>query len=201
MSRSLFITKSKIRGKLLGFLFSNPGKKYYISELARQVGTSAGNVRRELRRFIDDDLIQREKKGNMVFYFLNERHALFSEIKSIIQKTTGIDAKLSELVNKNMDIKLALIYGSFARKEEKGESDIDLMIVSNGKIKTFYSKLSHLESSFNREINPTVYSPQEFKTKILKKDSFITHVLNSSHKILKGDLNDYRKTITRKSKK
>jgi len=201
MTGSFFLTKSKIRGQLLGFLFSNPKEKYYISELARQVGTSPGNVQRELRCFIDDGMIQREKKGNMVFYFLNDRHALFPEIRSLVQKTYGVEAQLSKLVENDKEIKLTLLYGSFARKEEKGESDIDLMIVSVGKIKVFYSELSKLEQFFNREINPTVYSPQEFKKKISNKDGFITHVLHDQHRILKGNLDDYRRKITRKSQK
>lgn len=194
MLESVYLTKSKVRSRLLGLLFSNPKQQYYLSELARLVGASAGNVQRELKRFIRDGLIQREKKGNLVFYILNPHHALFPEIRSLVLKTVGIEGKLRALAAKSKEIELALLYGSFARKEEKGESDIDILIVSDKNLERFYSVLSKLELQFHREINPTAYSSQEFKKKIASKDSFITHVLEQPHRILKGNLRDFRQT-------
>lgn len=194
MLESVYLTKSKVRGRLLGVLFSNPKEKYYLSELARSVGASVGNVQRELERFTRDGLIQREKKANLVFYVLNPRHALFPEIRSLVLKTVGIEGELRILVNKSKEIKLALLYGSFARNEEKGESDIDLLIVSEQKLERFYLLLSKLESRFRREINSTAYSEQEFKKKIAGKDSFVSNILSRPHRILKGNLREFQKT-------
>lgn len=193
MFESVYLTKSKVRGKLLGILFSNPEQKYYLSELARLVKTSAGNVQRELKRFIHDELILQEKKGNLVFYSLNSRHALFPEIQSLVLKTFGIEGELRSLVQKTREIQLALLYGSFARKEEKGESDIDLLIISDANLEKFYSALSKLEAKLRREINPTAYSVKEFKQKLIAKNSFLANVLNQPYRVLKGDLHEYEK--------
>lgn len=201
MLETLYLTKSKIRGRILGVLFSNPERPYYLSELARQVKTSPGNVRRELARFIQDGLIREERKGNLVFYHLNRSHALFSEINSLILKTTGIEGALQDLVKKDKKIKLALLYGSFARGEEHGESDIDLLVVSEGKDDDFYSKLSELETRFHREINPTIYSPAEFKEKLNEKGSFLAEVIGNTHHILKGSLDEFRKASSARSGK
>jgi len=198
MLEALYLTKSKIRGRILGILFSNPQKPLYLSELARQVKTSPGNVRRELARFVRDGLIREERKGNLVFYHLNPSHALFSEIHSLILKTTGIEGALQDLVKKDKKIKLALLYGSFARGEEHGESDIDLMIVSEGKHDDFYSKLNELEMRFHREINPTIYQPSEFIKKLNEKDSFFAEVINKPHRILKGKLDEFQKAPSRR---
>lgn len=194
MLESVYLTKSKVRGKVLGILFSNPREKYYLSELARLAGASIGNVQRELGRFTRDGLIQREKKGNLVFYFLNPHHALFNEVRSLVLKTVGVEGRLRALVNQRKDIRLALLYGSFARKEEKGESDVDLLIVSEGKSEGFYTALSRLEAEFSREINPTIYSAVEFGKKISRGDSFIKHVLSRPYRLLKGDLREFQKT-------
>ena len=192
MLESVYLTKSKVRGKLLGVLFSNPTKKYYLSELARLVDASAGNAQRELQRFLRDELILREKKANLVFYSLNQRHALFPEIRSIILKTFGIEGELHALLKKCKAVPFALIYGSFARKEEKGESDIDLLIISDKNLEKFYSDLRKLESQFHREINPTAYSEKEFKQKLSAHDSFLTNILNQPHKVLKGEPGEFK---------
>lgn len=199
MLETLYLTKSKIRRKLLGFLFSNPKKEYYLSELARMVGTSPGNIQREMAKFIADRLIRKERRGNLNFYVLNPAHALFTEIKSLVLKTAGVEATLRELVQKHKEIELALLYGSFARSEESGESDIDLLIVSDKKLEAFYSAISKLELKFNREINPTAYSSLEFRKKITTQNSFVINVLKEPHRILKGNLNEFEKRITRKS--
>lgn len=198
MLQTLYLTKSKIRGKLLGFLFSNPKKEYYLSELARLVGTSPGNIQREMTKFIADGLIRKEKRGNLNFYVLNPAHALFTEIKSLVLKTTGIEASLKELVQKHKEIEFALLYGSFARGEERGESDIDLLIISDKKLEAFYSAVSKLELKFNREINPTAYSSEEFRKRIATQDSFVTNVLKEPYRILKGNLSEFEKRVTRK---
>lgn len=193
MLESLYLTKSKVRARLLGILFSNPEKKYYLSELARLAEASAGNVQRELERFVRDELVRREKKGNLTFYVPNPRHALFPEIRSLVLKTAGMEAELRRLVSARKDVRLALLYGSFARQEEKGESDVDLMVIADGKLEKLYSSLSTLERKFSREINVTAYSPQEFKKKINSADSFIKNVLRQPHRILKGDLREFQK--------
>lgn len=195
MLESVYLTKSKVRGKLLGILFSNTDQKYYLSELARLAGASVGNVQRELERFTGDELILREKKGNLVFYFLNQRHALFPELRSLVLKTFGVEGELRALVQKHKEIELALLYGSFAREQEKGESDIDLLIITDKNLEKFYSDLKKLESKFHREINPTAYSLKEFKQKLLTHDSFLTNVLNQPYRILKGELGEFQATV------
>ncbi len=201
MLETLYLTKSKIRGRILGLLFSNPEKSFYLSELAREVRTSPGNVQRELGRFVRDGLVKRERKGNLVFYVLNPDHALFPEIQSLVVKTTGVEGALRKLALADPKIRLALMYGSFARGREHGQSDIDLFIVSDGESKNFYSEISKLELQFRREINPTIYSSREFHKKLEEKGVFLAEVLRRPHQILKGRPDEFQKAPSRRSGK
>lgn len=193
MLSALYLTKSKVRRKLLGILFTNLEAQYYLSELARLVGTSAGNIQRELKPFLQDGLIEKKRKGKLLFYSVSPHHALFAEIRSLVVKTSGIEGALKELVAKEKSIELALLYGSFAKGEEHGASDIDLLLVTKDGLKRLYSKLARLESTFNREINPTAYSPQEFRKRILEKNHFVKNILKEPYHLLKGSLNEYGK--------
>ncbi len=190
MFESLYISKSRIRQGLLTLFFTNPSQKYYLRELQRMLGFSAGSIRRELLKFQKDNLFNTNKVGNLLFYSLNIKHPLFKELKSIISKTVGVEGSLRKALSSLSGIKIAFIYGSFASKKEKSASDIDLMIMGNVNTSSLNEKVAELEKKIKREINPTIYSLQEYKTKKRKKSGFIVDLLKNPKIMLVGKEND-----------
>ncbi|MCJ7589472.1 MAG: winged helix-turn-helix domain-containing protein, partial [Candidatus Aminicenantes bacterium] len=84
------LTKSTIRRKIILLFVYNRERKFYLSEVARQVKTSAGTAQRELNKLLAADFLTFEKRGNLSFYKLNSRFSLLNEIEAIIRKTYGI---------------------------------------------------------------------------------------------------------------
>lgn len=190
MLESLYISKSKIRQDLLTIFFTNPTQKYYLRELQRILGYSAGSIRRELLKFQKDNLFNTNKVGNLLFYSLNLSHPLFKELKSIVSKTVGVEGSLRKALSSLNGIKIAFIYGSFASKKEKSASDIDLMIIGNPNTSSLNEKIAGLEKRLKREINPTIYSPQEYKAKKRTNSGFIINLLKNPKIMLAGKEND-----------
>jgi predicted nucleotidyltransferase len=190
MFESLYITKSKIRQDLLILFFTNPTKKYYLRELHRVLGYSAGSIRRELLKLQKDGLFNTQRMGNLLYYSLNTRHPLFKELKSIVSKTVGVEGSLRKTLSSINNIKTAFIYGSFAAKREKATSDIDLMIIGEPNTFLLNEKLAKLEKKFKREINPTVYSLKEYKIKKKEKSGFIMELLKNPKIMLVGKEDD-----------
>ena len=190
MLETLFITKSRIRQDLLTLFFTNPSKRYYLRELQRMLGYSAGSIRRELLRFQKDNLFTTQKVGNLLYYRLNTTHPLFKELKSIISKTVGVEGSLRKALSSVKKIKTAFIYGSFASKKQKADSDIDLMIIGNPDVSTLNEKISRLEKKLEREITITTYSRDEYKTKRKMKSGFILDLLKNPKILLVGSEDD-----------
>jgi len=190
MLTSLYITKSKIRESLLVLFFTNPQKKYYLRELERMLGYSAGSIRRELLKFSSDNLFKTEKAGNLLYYLLNINHPLFAELKSIVSKTAGVEYSLRSELAKINKIKSALIFGSFASKKENEKSDIDLLVIGNPDITKLNKKISLLENKLKREINPVTYSPEEYQLRKSENSQFILDILKKPKIILTGKEND-----------
>ncbi|GAI13105.1 unnamed protein product, partial [marine sediment metagenome] len=90
MLESLYITKSKIRQGILTLFFTNVSQKYYLRELQRILGYSAGSIRRELLKFQKDNLFNTERVGNLLYYTLNTKHPLFKELRAIVCKPWGL---------------------------------------------------------------------------------------------------------------
>ena len=181
------MTKSKIRESLLILFFTNPQKKYYLRELERILGFSAGSIRRELLKFANDNLFKTEKAGNLLYYSINNNHPLFDELKSIVSKTAGVEYSLRSALAKINKIKTALIFVSFASKKESEKSDIDLMIIGNPDITKLNNRISFLENKLKREINQVVYSPEEYQLKKRENSQFVLDILKKPKIILIGE--------------
>ena len=67
MLEGLYITKSRVGQDILTLFFANPTKKYYLRELERLLAYSAGNIRRELLKFMKDDLFLTERYANLLY--------------------------------------------------------------------------------------------------------------------------------------
>ncbi len=190
MLGSLYITKSKIRQDLLTLFFTNPSQRYYLRELQRLLGYSAGSIRRELLRFQKDDLFNTQKVANLLYYSINTRHPLYKELKSIVSKTVGVEGSLKKALSSIKKIKIAFIYGSFAARREKAASDIDLMIIGEPNTSHLNEKIAGLETKLKREINPTIYSLKEYRDKKKAESGFIQELLKNPKIVLIGNEKD-----------
>jgi len=190
MIESLYIGKSKIRRDLLALFFSNTGRKYFLREMERLLRYSAGNIRRELLRLQKDNLFKTQRVGNLLYYSLNQDHPLFEDLKSIVNKTIGVEASLRAVLSSLEGIKFAFIFGSFASKSEKETSDIDVMIIGEQDISALNERIRELESKLKREINISLYTRKEFGAKKKSKSGFITDVLKNPKIMLIGNEDD-----------
>ena len=173
----LSIKKSKLREDLLTLYFTNPEKKYYLRELERILNYSVANIRRELIKLEKAGLFLSENQGNQVYYYLNRAYPIYNELKNIIFKTFGVAKLLYDVLINFQGITHAFIYGSFAKGEERGDSDIDLMIIGKVNEDKLIDVLNQLEKKLQREINYTLYNKDEFEEKKEKGNSFILDII------------------------
>ena len=190
MIEALCFARSKIRQELLALYFSNTGRRYYLRELERLLGYSAGNIRRELLKLQRDDLLKTQRIGNLLYYSLNQNHPLFEELKSIVSKTIGVEASLKAALSSLPNVKAAFIFGSFASKSERETSDVDVMIIGEPDVSLLNKKINELEKRLKREINPFVYSWRDYQAKKRGRSSFIVDLLRSSRIMLIGAEDD-----------
>ncbi len=185
--------KSKIRQKILVRFFADESKKFYINEMARLVNTTQGTCRRELNKLFDIGMLTTLREGNLQYYRVNKQFPLYREFSAIIQKTMGIEAKLKSSLQELKGISYAFIFGSYAKKEIKPESDIDIVIIGTIKEKSLVRVFRDVEKVIGREINSHIYTESEFKNK-LKTNSFIKNIIKD-YIMVKGDENKFRKLL------
>jgi len=172
------ISRSKTREAILALYFSHPEKKYYLRQLEKMLHFPVQNIRRELINLEKNSIFKREKSGNQVFYFLNRKSPIYSDIRNIISKTIGIENQIRESLSGISGINKAFIFGSFADGTQDSLSDIDIIITGDIDEDVLIEKISRLEDKFEREINYHIYSEKEFRERRNEENSFISKILS-----------------------
>ncbi len=184
------IFKSKTRKALFRIYFTNPEKEYYLRELERILDIPVSMIRKELVNLEKSGIFKSRKKGNLLYYSLDKSYPLYNELRNIVFKTIGVSGFLEKKLKKIEGLKLAFIYGSFAKKEEKLTSDIDLFLIGNIDEDELIKIIEDSENSLKREINYSLYSKEDFQKKKKEKDPFISELLENSKIFLVGYENE-----------
>lgn len=176
------------RRRVLGLLLLHPEVAFHVREIARQTETNAGTLHKELARLAQAGLLNRERMGNQLRYSANRQCPIFEELASILRKTSGLaDVLLDAIAPLAKKVKVALIFGSVARGEERAGSDVDVLLVGDIGFADAVKTLHAAQEKIGREINPVVMSPDEYRRKILGGDGFLRDVLAKDKLFLMGD--------------
>lgn len=186
-------TKSKIRQRIILLFIYNQNKEFYLSEIAKSVGTSAGTAQRELNRLLQSDLILFKKRAGLNIYALNIRYALLDEVESVVRKTIGVEVELKKELNKIKNLSFAFLFGSYVEGGFKSDSDIDLFFIGKAEEDLIFKAVQKVEKMLGRTINYHLADKEEFFKKI-DTNSFYKGILRN-YILLVGDMNEFRKLI------
>jgi predicted nucleotidyltransferase len=187
------LLKSKIRADLLKLFFSNPENEFYIRELSRIIGTSAGNIQKELKKLENEQILKYKKRGNLKYYFLNLEYLWKIELQKIIAQSIGIEAELKTSLLNLKGIKFAFIFGSYAKGDFKADSDIDLFIIGNINEDDLITSIKKVEKNIGREINFHIAKPKDFLHKL--KEKFFYNEILKKYILLTNNKDEFEKFI------
>lgn len=179
---------SKLRARVMGWLFSHPDERYFVRQLTGLLREDSTNVSRELARLEKTGILFSTTEGKQKYYQANRKSPFFNELHGLIVKTVGVvDVLRSALAPSVGRIKVAFIFGSIARGTEDRASDIDMMIIGKTTFSEIVSLIYPAQETLGREINPVVYPVSEFKRKIREDHHFVKTVLEDNKIFVIGD--------------
>lgn len=170
---------SNTQQRVLAFLFGQPERSFFATELIGLAGGGSGAVQRELVRLAQSGLVMVTRMGNQKHYQANPQSPVFAELCGIVQKTVGLAEPLRDALLPFADsIAAAFVFGSVAKRSDTAGSDIDLMVVSDSlNYADLFGALEEAATRLGRTVNPSIYSRQELARRIKQKNAFVTRVL------------------------
>lgn len=180
---------SDSQSRVLRLLFGQPKREFHLSELRRLTGLGSASLQRELNRLAEAGLVTAQRVGNLRRFQANDRSPVYAELLALTRKTLGLEPVLRESLESLLpDLKSAWIYGSVAKQTDTANSDIDLMLVGDQlTLARVLAVLVPLEPQLGRKINPTLYTPAEFKRRRAELESFVSRILAGPIVPLIGD--------------
>jgi predicted nucleotidyltransferase len=183
---------ARTRQRVLAFLFGQPERSFYATELIGLVSAGSGAVQRELAKLAHSGLVTVRQVGNQKHYQADPAAPIYGELCALAQKTVGLAEPLREaLAPLAKRIKAALVFGSVARHRDTAVSDIDVFVLSDSVDRTEVSgALQGMEFRLARRINPTVYTAAEWRRKRKERHAFVLKVLKQPTVFLIGSAED-----------
>ncbi|HLC56891.1 MAG TPA: nucleotidyltransferase domain-containing protein [Candidatus Nanoarchaeia archaeon] len=128
--------------------------EYHIRELARRLNTNHMIIVRKIKELYKENIVDYKREGKNNKYFLKKtieaKSFAFSaenyKLNKLLKKYPSL-RRIIEKIQTNKDIKLAILFGSYAKEIAKVNSDIDVYIETDSKkiredINSIDSKLS-----------------------------------------------------------
>ena len=166
--------------KVLGVLFGQPDRSFFVTQIMELANAGRGAVQRELERLRQGGLVTVRNVGTQKHFQANPDSPLFDELCGIIQKTVGLAGPIrAALESLPESPRRAFVYGSVAKRTDSSDSDIDLLVVAdNIELEQIYAALMPVEQSLARPISLTLYTEEEYERRRKDGNPFLQRVLD-----------------------
>lgn len=166
---------STLQQNILDFLSSNPSKTYYLRKLARILDVDPGNLSREIKQLVKEELVKRSESGNQVYFGISSKTVPIQnktslDYESIREKLEEIKPELIKTVQDLIRIPsvsgehperdiadhiqaLARSYGLRTKEVTKDTFRPNLIIESNPDLKETFLLIGHMDTIGIGDIN------------------------------------------------
>lgn len=141
--------------KVLNYLTASPDGRGFISQIARAIGISKGEVSKAVKVLKDAGLVRSEQSGRNVVCYIDRRLPVFARLRTafnlleIMPQTAILHGCADKII----------LFGSCAEGTDTADSDIDLLVIARDKIK---AEKAARKIKLPRPVQWVMKTPQEY---------------------------------------
>lgn len=179
---------STSRARILTHLFGRSSEDEGIREMAALAGVDYKSARRELLLLEELGIVSSKSLGRRRVFRLDPGFPALAELRRLVQKIGegGVLRTLLKELETLPDLRIAVLYGSFARGEQDEGSDLDLLLVGEEEEDEILPVIERLERLLGREVQYLHYTPEEFQELRGRGNPFLERILEGENVILRG---------------
>ena len=175
---------NKIAISTLRVLVHYKGRIFTIRSLAQDAGASHPEVSATVTELEKFGIVQIQPVGRAHQISLNEKSYVLNEIiEPILQVEEKTVTKVISILKGHLNTKKiisSVVFGSISKGEEKEDSDIDVLVISDDydhAIEAIANASEDVALGFHTRVSPIVFAKKEFLSK--KKGDLIRSILSN----------------------
>jgi predicted nucleotidyltransferase len=153
-------------------------REIYGRELIGKVSLSQKGIALALDSLEKEGILSSRKSGNMKFFSLNHKYIRIKDavvMAEIAQKTNFLNKHPAIANLFKSDERIVGIFGSYAKGNQKKDSDIDLFIIGEKTTNDYAVKAK----VYDLNISIKYFSPKEFNDLLKKKNPLIREIIEN----------------------
>ena len=165
------------RYKVLRKLYERPTERHHLRALAALTGISSGTLHTTLKRLERAGLVRRIDGKPLVFYQAPVHDTRLAPLLDLFRREGELVADLRAALEPfAKQLKYAGLFGSYARGEDRADSDIDVLVVGPGNSIKVQAALAPVARKHGRAINAAVFSDRAFAKMARDADRFFEEI-------------------------
>lgn len=185
MLKQLFI--SKVRVKMLKQFLFNSDEEYHVRGLVRILDEEINAVRRELQNLEEAGILLSQKKGNKLFYYINDKSPYINQLRKLFYIDRPDVRQITKVLSSEDRIQTAVVTENYLKNEYERDYDIDLLILTEASVNEVVDLIKTIEEKVDRELRVTVLKPSDIEFHHKKRDEFLLNILREDKIIIIGD--------------
>ena len=179
--------------EILGLYLSDYAAKFHVREISRILDANHRTISLALKALENKGVMKHEIAGKNKQYFLildnfltkeYIRNAESAKKIKLLDKYFVIKKLLAEL-SEDLKGTPMILFGSYSKGEEAKDSDVDILILKDGKEQKIENIIKEFAKRHNIEIQLQKMTGNQFESGIRERDNLIVEIVNN-HIILNG---------------
>jgi predicted nucleotidyltransferase len=165
------------RYKVLRKLYERPTERHHLRALAALTGISSGTLHTTLKRLERAGLVRRIEGKPLVFYQAPVDDTRLAPLLDLFRRESDLVADLRAAMEPfAKQVRYAGLFGSYARGEDRADSDVDVLVVGPGNSIKVQAALAPVARKHRRPVNAAVFSDRTFTRMARARDPFFGEI-------------------------
>ena len=164
--------------KVLTAFLPDYSAKMHVRQIARVINMNRQTASATLKKMEQARIMDSEIEGRNKLYFINKSSPKTKILLENAENAKKLDIckkkEISRLIDYLDEGAVVLLFGSYAKGNERASSDIDILFIGRGK-----KNLGTFEKETAREVQIFKMSEKQFLGKLLRKDHLVIEAVRN----------------------
>jgi len=180
--------RSDMQVELLSLILLQPDRTWTLDGLGDELNAPPSSIHRELHRLLDAGLALRDTRQRPHTYRAAPDAPAYRPLRELLELTAGVPLRLADELSAVEGIVAAAIHGSWAAGTVRPDSDLDVIVVTDGDRRAAQRAAQRVGQRIGRDVDASVLSRETFDDLRGSHNPFLGKILHGPRIDVIGDL-------------